>query len=162
MTGVAGTVLDCDVSYPVAELLSRPTVLELGGLGEEEQSQAVVVALVVGAVTSHFKRHWPRDAQLRHLTVIEEAHRLLARAGHGGHANQPDAAGQAARQFSEMLSEVRAYGEGVVVVDQVPTRPDSSRTRSGTVASRSPTTSPAWWTNRRSPVRWGSRTTSGG
>ena len=54
---------------------------------------------------------------LRHLTVIEEAHRLLRRprAAEG-------AAGHAVELFAGLLAEVRAYGEGLVIAEQIPGR----------------------------------------
>ncbi len=54
---------------------------------------------------------------LRHLTVFEEAHRLLRR---------PEAAGGAAAHavelFAGLLAEVRAYGEGIIIAEQIPAR----------------------------------------
>jgi DNA helicase HerA-like ATPase len=58
---------------------------------------------------------------LRHLTVVEEAHRVMSRppSSSTGEAN-PQAV--AAQLFSDMLSEVRAYGQGFLIVEQVPER----------------------------------------
>src|SRR6185369_13065314 len=47
--------------------------------------------------------------------VVEEAHRLLKRALRG------PAAG-AVELFAALLAEIRAYGEGVVVVEQIPAK----------------------------------------
>jgi len=53
----------------------------------------------------------------RHLTVIEEAHRVMAKCD-----NQELPQYKSAMMFSNMLSEIRAYGEGLMLVDQIPTR----------------------------------------
>lgn len=53
----------------------------------------------------------------KHLTVIEEAHRVMSRC-----ENQELPQYKSAMMFSNMLSEIRAYGEGLILVDQVPTR----------------------------------------
>jgi hypothetical protein len=56
---------------------------------------------------------------LRHLTVIEEAHRLLRRpepAAAGG------AAAHAVEMFAGLLAEIRAYGEGLIIAEQIPDR----------------------------------------
>ena len=57
------------------------------------------------------------DNGCKHLTVIEEAHRVMAKCD-----NQELPQYKSAMMFSNMLSEIRAYGEGLFLVDQVPTR----------------------------------------
>jgi len=58
-------------------------------------------------------------AGLRHLTVIEEAHRLLRRPeppGGGG----AGATAHAVEMFAGLLAEIRAYGEGLIIAEQIP------------------------------------------
>lgn len=52
---------------------------------------------------------------LRHVLVVEEAHRLLKNTEDG-----PAAA--AVELFASLLAEIRAYGEGVVIVEQIPSK----------------------------------------
>lgn len=59
---------------------------------------------------------------MRHVTVIEEAHRLLARAPAQTGPEQGNPRGKAVETFVNMLSEIRAYGEGFVVAEQIPTK----------------------------------------
>ncbi len=56
---------------------------------------------------------------LRHLTVVEEAHRLLRRPEPGAPAG---AAAHAVEMFAGLLAEIRAYGEGLIVAEQIPDR----------------------------------------
>src|SRR5262249_48991147 len=56
---------------------------------------------------------------LRHLTVIEEAHRLLRRQETGTPAG---AAAHAVEMFAGLLAEIRAYGEGLLIAEQIPDR----------------------------------------
>jgi hypothetical protein len=56
---------------------------------------------------------------LRHLTVIEEAHRLLRRPETGAPGG---AAAHAVEMFAGLLAEIRAYGEGLVIAEQIPDR----------------------------------------
>ena len=53
---------------------------------------------------------------ISNLTVIEEAHRLLK--------NVPpeSPAAHAVSLFAELLAEIRAYGEGVAVAEQIPSK----------------------------------------
>ncbi|MGH3184988.1 MAG: ATP-binding protein, partial [Streptosporangiaceae bacterium] len=57
-------------------------------------------------------------ATLRHLTVIEEAHRLLRRPETAGGG----AAAHAVEMFAGLLAEIRAYGEGLIIAEQIPDR----------------------------------------
>ena len=53
----------------------------------------------------------------RHLVVVEEAHRVM------GYCPDPQLPQyKSGQMFSNFLSEVRAYGQGMMVVDQVPSR----------------------------------------
>ncbi len=121
-TGLAARLIDCDISYPVSELLSRPTVLELGSMSTEPEAQSLVVGLVLASMTTYFKRNWKEVSVLKHVTVVEEAHRLLTRPEPGGDPKDGNAKKQAAEMFATSLAENRGYGEGVVVVEQVPTK----------------------------------------
>ena len=60
-----------------------------------------------------------RAPGLRHLTVIEEAHRLLRRQETGAPAG---AAAHAVEMFAGLLAEIRAYGEGLIIAEQIPDR----------------------------------------
>jgi hypothetical protein len=59
---------------------------------------------------------------LRHLTVIEEAHRLLRRQEGPGGAGSGGAAAHAVEMFAGLLAEIRAYGEGLIIAEQIPDR----------------------------------------
>ncbi|MBC8155530.1 MAG: ATP-binding protein [Bacteroidetes bacterium] len=60
-----------------------------------------------------------------HITLIEEAHRLLSRTGSnsgGGEITTPDSKTKAISLFMDMLAEIRAKGEGIFIVEQIPTK----------------------------------------
>jgi hypothetical protein len=54
--------------------------------------------------------------ELRHVTVVEEAHRLLRRVEGTGSTSQ------SIELFANLLAEIRAYGEGLVVAEQIPSK----------------------------------------
>jgi hypothetical protein len=118
LTGSCGRTLDSPSSYPIEELLRRPVVLELAAVGDDDREQALLIALLLNALTAQYKAT-RKTSELQHVTVIEEAHRLLRRprptAGEGG-----EQAARAAEQFANTLAENRKYGEGLVIVEQVP------------------------------------------
>lgn len=118
--GACGSTLDVTRSYPVAELLRRPVVLEPAAIGDNEKEQSLVTALILQTMTEHYKANRP-GGSLSHVTVIEEAHRLLGRPlAQSGDAKEGNAQARAAQAFANTLAENLKYGEGVVIVEQVP------------------------------------------
>lgn len=65
-------------------------------------------------------RKLAQQNKLLHLMLVEEAHNVLLKPIGNQTSGNPQRA--AADLFDSMLSDVRAYGQGLVVVDQVPTR----------------------------------------
>jgi hypothetical protein len=105
----------------VERLLDHPVVLELKALGSGDE-QALMIALLLNAVSEHYQAVRGASPHLVHVTVVEEAHRLLARPAGGRAQEEAQAKEKAAEAFAQTLAENRKYGEGVVIVEQVPTK----------------------------------------
>jgi hypothetical protein len=125
LLGQKAAVFDTRRSTPVAELLGRPAVVELQTLGDDDE-KAFVMALLFALLAQHAEirqRGLAPSAQrkLQHLTLIEEAHRLLS-AVRPSAAETADPRGKAVSMFADLLAELRAYGEGFIIADQIPTK----------------------------------------
>jgi hypothetical protein len=126
-TGSKGALFDTRDSFSMASLLGSPAVLELERLADESDKAFLMGLLLIRLI--EFRRGQRRAAgtegapkdTLGHLLVIEEAHRLLANVSPGTD-NDNTARAQAVEAFSNLLAEIRAYGQGMVVIDQVPTK----------------------------------------
>lgn len=118
-SGGKGAMLDVARSLPDEQLWSAPTVVELDTMGDDGD-KAFVAALLLIRLAEH-RRAQGQRAGLEHLLVVEEAHRLLS-AAPAGRSEEADPRGQAVATFAHLLSEIRAYGQGVVIADQVPVR----------------------------------------
>lgn len=121
----AGTVVNTAAPAPLDEILSRPTVMELGRVGSPEDSALIMAFLLVQLtqeLQSRYKR-MPQEQRGRqlHLTLIEEAHRLMS-AGHRGSEDLGDARGRGGEDFANILAEVRGFGEGILIAEQIPTQ----------------------------------------
>ncbi|WP_410587210.1 ATP-binding protein [Amycolatopsis sp. lyj-23] len=118
--GGKGAMLDTPGSTPSEQLFTRPTVLELERLGDDDD-KAFLMGLVLIKLAEYRRARGYHDS-VRHLLVIEEAHRLLA----GGTPKPTDLGGdpkmKAVTAFANLLAEVRVYGQGVVIADQVPVK----------------------------------------
>lgn len=114
--GTLGQVLDVPQSLSFDALLDRRAVIELEELQSGEE-KALLMALLLGGINEAIRARFAQEPNFRHLTLIEEAHRLLARPEAG------DKAGAlAVEAFADMLAEVRKYGEGLIIADQIPAK----------------------------------------
>lgn len=118
--GGRGAMLDVTRSLPIAELLAHPTVLELEAIGDEGD-KAFLIGLLLVRLVEH-RRAAGQAPDLVHLLVIEEAHRLLGNVPAQTSEEAANPRGQAVETFTNLLAEIRAYGQGVIIADQVPVR----------------------------------------
>src|ERR1700722_4029483 len=118
--GGKGAMLDVARSLPITDLLSAPTIVELESLGDEGD-RAFVTALLLVRIAEYRRSQGQTDG-LIHLLVVEEAHRLLGNVPTVTSEEMANPRGQAVETFANLLSEVRAYGQGIIIADQVPAR----------------------------------------
>lgn len=118
----AGHVLNVNEGAPWELILDNPTVMEIGRVGSSEDT-ALVMGFLLMSLTSNLASRSKREINPRqHITLIEEAHRLMAAGGRGGASDSmPDPRNQASEDFAHMLAEVRGYGEGLMIAEQIPT-----------------------------------------
>jgi len=122
--GGKGLMLDVRHSVSMKELLSHPTVLELERIGNDDE-KAFVIGLLLTRLYE-FRGVQARGGSitgdLQHVTVVEEAHRLLKNVRTDVGAEEANVKGQAVEVFANMLSEIRAYGQGVLIAEQIPSK----------------------------------------
>lgn len=120
--GWKGEMLNTIHSTPWKDLFEKPCIINLSYVGDDVD-KSFFMALILQflyeyrAACAEIGMVDFNDNGCKHLTVIEEAHRVMAKCD-----NQELPQYKSAMMFSNMLSEIRAYGEGLFLVDQVPTR----------------------------------------
>ncbi len=106
----------------IEQILERPTVIELGRVGSASDI-ALVVGFLVTLLGEHvFSRYQKQKKSLQHVTLIEEAHRVMSAqvSVQGEHVADPRVGG--AEDFAHILSEVRGFGEAILIAEQTPTK----------------------------------------
>lgn len=122
VSGPGATTFRTNLPLDIEHIMSRPVILELKALGSGDE-QSLMIALVLNAITEHYKATRGAQSQLQHVTVVEEAHRLLGRAkGSAAGSAQAQAKEQAAEAFANVLAENRKYGEGIIIAEQIPSK----------------------------------------
>lgn len=127
--GKRGEILNVYQSTSFSKLFDEPTVVNLSKIANQKD-KALIMSLLMLALYEYrvsaysYNDNYRKKAQenkLLHMTVVEEAHNVLARpkADYNGVGNPQQVV---ADLFGNMLSEIRGYGEGLMLVDQVPTR----------------------------------------
>jgi hypothetical protein len=105
------------------QLLARNVVLEIEDVGDD-RDKAFLMGTVLVRLVEHLRMRQRATAEagggtlatLKHLSVFEEAHRLLRRTEDTGPA------AHAVEMFAGLLAEIRAYGEGLIVAEQIPSK----------------------------------------
>lgn len=110
LVGAKGQMFNTVRSLDFSELIKRRVVIEL-----EEIRSSAEKSLLMGFILTNLLQA-VKQTRSRHITLIEEAHRLLSRYVPGDNLNKK----QGVEVFADMLAEVRKYGESLIIVDQIP------------------------------------------
>jgi hypothetical protein len=136
--GWKGEMLNTVHSTSWEDLFERPAIINLSYVGDDVDKgflMAVILQFLYEYRTAlaEIGKIDFNENSCKHLTVIEEAHRVMMK------CDKPDMPQyKTAMMFSNMLSEIRAYGEGMFLVDQVPTRliPDAIKNTNTKITHR--------------------------
>lgn len=120
--GWKNDMLNTVKSTPWHELFEKPCIINLSYVGDDVDKSFIMALLLqflyeYRTAQAELGRIDFNSNDVRHLTIIEEAHRVMSKC-----ENPELPQYKSAMMFSNMLSEIRAYGEGMMLVDQVPTR----------------------------------------
>ena len=115
--GSAGRFFEGGHPVDIAELLRHNLVLAIEDVANDEDKAFLMGTLII-RIVEHLRLRARRERfdGLQHVIVIEEAHRLLRNRG------EERASSHAVELFAGLLAEIRAYGEGMVVAEQIPTK----------------------------------------
>lgn len=116
LRGSRGLLLDSVESVDWDDLMVRPVVVELDQIADRDD-KAILSAFLVDRLRAAARARGSTHGRLAHVTVLEEAHRLLGRIGLSD-GETPQAA--AIRSLCDAIAELRALGEGFVISSQSP------------------------------------------
>lgn len=121
------------------KLFNSNAVLELEGLADDGD-KAFSLGLLIIYVNEYRQllKEVGGDNGLQHILVIEEAHRLLKNVSSENNEDIGNPKGKAVEHFTNMLAEMRSYGQGVIVAEQIPCKlaPDVIKNSSNKIIHR--------------------------
>lgn len=106
-------------STSVEDLLGSCAVLEMGSLEPEQKSLASALTLI--SILAYLKATRKSDHHLRNIILIDEAHALLDQ-GEGATEEEKALNSTMTQLMINVITEIRAYGVGVIFSDQSPSR----------------------------------------
>ena len=122
--GIYGQIFTGD-DIDDTELFDRSTIIDLSRIGSSE-TRSLIMGIIVLRLTEYRQANAERmNADLRHVTVLEEAHNLLKNF-RAGNTVANSVAMKSVEMISNSIAEMRTYGEGFIIVDQSPTSVDES------------------------------------
>lgn len=123
--GSKGALLNTSRHPDYGVIMNGRTIMELEGLADDAD-KCLVMGTILVQYYQYLKGHFhdsDKTKNLKHIIVIEEAHRLFKNVKpQGKGAEGPDPTGQLVESLSNIMAEVRAFGEGMLIVDQSPTK----------------------------------------
>ena len=137
--GSKGYMFNTHDMVDIGKLLETNSVLELEGLADDSD-KAFALGLLIIYVNEYrqVKKEVGDIKGLQHLLVIEEAHRLLKNTSTESNEDLGNPKGKAVEHFTNMLAEMRSYGQGVIVAEQIPSKlaPDVIKNSSNKIVHR--------------------------
>jgi len=115
----AGYVVNVPRSMAFQKILNQPTIMELGRVGSA-QDTSLLMGFLLMRFAEEVEQHPRISPTPPHITVVEEAHRLMAETG-ASSSVVADSRGAAGEDFANILAEVRGFGEGIIIAEQIPT-----------------------------------------
>jgi DNA helicase HerA-like ATPase len=110
-SGLLGEVLNVREQSDLVDLFSTPTIVELDNLASLERSFLTESLLLW---LYHLRKAQGETKELRHVTVLEEAHHVLS--------EKREFVSGEETVIETLVRMVREFGEGVIAVDQEPSK----------------------------------------
>lgn len=117
LVGSKGLMLNTRRSIDFKSLLNKRVVLEFEELRSGSE-KSLVMGFVLTNLMEAIKANYLENGRFNHITLVEEAHRLLSKYTPGDSLNKK----QGVETFTDMLAEIRKYGESLIIVDQIPNK----------------------------------------
>lgn len=115
--GTKGKIFNSKHAFSSKTLFEKPTIIELSHIVDDEE-KSFLMGLLLNKLYQ-YRLEQESDNGLRHVTVIEEAHRLLPNLSISNNQESSDTRAKAVETFTNVLAEIRSLGEGIIIADQI-------------------------------------------
>lgn len=111
------------------QLFDESAIIDISRVGSME-TKALIMGLVVLKLQEYrMANATEMNSNLKHLTILEEAHNLLKKTSTEQSQDSSNLQGKSVEMLTNTIAEIRTYGEGFVIVDQAPELLDTAAIR---------------------------------
>lgn len=100
-------------------LFDNNVVIDLSRIGSAE-TKSLFMGMIVIKLQEYRMTQGRMNADINHITVLEEAHHLLKRTSTEQPIEGGNLIGKSVEMISNAIAEMRTYGEGFIIADQAP------------------------------------------
>ncbi len=116
--GINGMIFTCDeIASDV--LFDENVIVDLSRVGSSE-TKSLIMGMLVLKLQEYRMTSNLMNAELKHITVLEEAHNLLKRTSTEQTSESANLIGKSVEMLTNAIAEMRTYGEGFIIADQAP------------------------------------------
>ena len=102
-----------------SDLFDKNVIVDLSRVGSAE-TKSLIMGILVMQLQEYRMTSGRLNADLMHVTVLEEAHHLLKRTAMEQSNESANLLGKSVEMLGNAIAEMRTYGEGFIIADQAP------------------------------------------
>ncbi|MBQ5989317.1 MAG: DUF87 domain-containing protein [Oscillospiraceae bacterium] len=125
--GINGMIFTSD-EISAEELFDKNVICDLSRVRSNE-TKSLMMGILVLKLQEYRMISGRMNADLKHITVLEEAHNLLKKTSTEQPVEGGNLLGKSVEMISNAIAEMRTYGEGFIIADQSPGLLDMSAIR---------------------------------
>lgn len=126
--GINGRIFVSD-EIPFEDLFDKSAIVDISRVGATETKSLIMGIVVLKLQEYRMSQAGQMNADLRHLTVLEEAHNLLKKTSTEQSEEGSNIVGKSVEMLTNAIAEIRTFGEGFIIVDQAPELLDTAAIR---------------------------------
>lgn len=126
--GLLSLVFDKD-ELSEESLFDQNVIVDLSRVASSETKALLMGLLFMKLNEYRISNRTGNNSDLKHVTVLEEAHNLLKRTSSEQTSSSGNLQGKSVEMISNAIAEMRTYGEGFILADQAPGLMDMSAIR---------------------------------
>ena len=101
-------------------MFDENVIVDLSRIGSSETKSFIMGLLVMKLQEYRMSSAAAGNQPLQHITVLEEAHNILKRTSTEQSSETANVLGKSVEMLANSIAEMRTYGEGFIIADQLP------------------------------------------
>lgn len=118
--GINGQIFCSSEELTDKQLFDENVIVDLSRVGSMETKALIMGILMIKLQEYRMANACEANEELRHITVLEEAHNLLRRTSSEQSQDSSNLQGKSVEMLANAIAEMRTYGEGFIIADQAP------------------------------------------